>query len=77
MMKKKVENTIVDYERLQSLIESKDLEMNNLAYSILDQHTKYCSRLIKGMKTWVKYDLEAAISEYTNYNYMNITDSIR
>lgn len=68
-------SSIIDYGRLQEMVNSGDGEMNNLAYSILDQYSKYASRLLRQLKAYPScstYAVENIINEYLMSNKTNI-----
>lgn len=70
----------VDLDRVQEMIHSGDREMNDLAYSILNEHSKYCVEILQLMKfissDGVSEALENVVRKYIDKNKLNITGRV-
>jgi len=77
IMRKNAYETMIDYERLQSMVDSADMEMRNLAYLTLDKYTRYSSRIIEAIRTGDRFLLELLIKEYIDNNDRNITEIVK
>lgn len=77
IMRKNAYETVMDYERLQIMLDSGDEEMRNLMYTTLNKYTKYCSRILEGIRISDRYRLETVIKEYIDANSRNITEKVK
>lgn len=70
------EHPDLDYDKIQEMLYSKDIEMNELAYSMLAE-TKYTVSLLIGIRTISMSILTSNIIAYNSNNKGNITGKIR
>jgi len=69
-------NPSLDLNKIQEMIDSEDREMILLGYSILQNYTKYTSRLLELIKEDNAYEVGEIVREYIRLNRTNITDNI-
>lgn len=67
----------IDRKKLQQMIDSQDIEMNQLAYSMLRDKCKYTVDILIYIKTNQVYSLERIILDFIRQNSTNITGKIR
>lgn len=67
----------IDGGKLQQMIDSQDIEMNELAYSMLRDKCKYTVDILIYIKTNQIYSLERIILDFIRQNSTNITGKIR
>lgn len=66
-----------DMGKLQTMLDSYDIEMNQLAFKWFEEHTIYCRYLLPALKTNNMYTIEGTIFQYINNNNLNITRKIK
>ena len=67
----------IDRGKLQQMIDSEDIEMNELAYSMLRDKCKYTVDVLINIKTKQVSNLERIILDFIRQNSTNITGKIR
>ncbi len=60
----------IELEKVNEMLNSNDKEMNNLAFNILKEHTKYAGRIYESIK-W-GYNLDTIVEEFTRNNRLNL-----
>lgn len=76
---------VADFSKIQQMLNSDEKEINNLAYSILEKHTKYVvpisrilnNRTISELTSYDTDNLNSIITRYLQNNNLNIEDIVK
>lgn len=73
------QNSTVDFEKLQTMIDSQDYEMNNYAYAVLGEYSRPLVDALRIMKQYnpSKYSIDAFLKGYISVNKTNILKKTR